>query len=377
MHLTPADIEDLKSRVDLVELIGSAGVELKRQGRYFVGRCPFHTPDRTPSLIVNPEAGLWNCPGACSARGDGRTGVMAKSGGDCLTFVMKWKGLSFPEAYAFLGGRAPTGRSASPREPAPSPSRFALGRAPRTRLLVAAVERWQKELSESRQAQEALEARGLVSRALWRAFKLGYSSGSLEDLCGTEASEARRHLLEMGLLAENASGSAKETMRGRIVVPLIAFNQLPVSVYGRSVNDDLVPHHRLLRGPRAGLINGNAARGHGELILVESPYDAFSLAEMGLANAVPLCGAALLPDHTELVRRFGVRSLVVGLDADERGRQAGPAVAAQLVALGAATRLVEWPEKDPNALLITGFRRCLEAVDAGEGVPGEPTGCAV
>ena len=37
MHISQADIEELKARVDLVELIGSAGVKLKRPGRPFVG----------------------------------------------------------------------------------------------------------------------------------------------------------------------------------------------------------------------------------------------------------------------------------------------------------------------------------------------------
>ncbi len=169
----------------------------------------------------------------------------------------------------------------------------------------------------------------------------------------------------MGILAENGNGSVKETMRGRIVIPFIAFNQLPVGVYGRSVKDELLPHHRLLRGPRVGLINPNAARGHQELILVESPYDAFSLSEMGLHNAVPLCGAVLLPDHLELVRRFAVKSVVVGLDADDTGKKAGPVVAAALSELGVLARVVEWPEKDPNALLVAhGPKKAREIVDA-------------
>ncbi len=185
MHITKADVDELKERADLLELARLAGVEMKKQGRCYVGLCPF-IPEKTPSFTVNPEARLFNCFGACATNGDGRTGVMAKSGGDALTFVMKWKGLSFPEAYAYLGGRTPTGQTGAgrAREPARptrwmassegAPASLELGRAPRTRLLVAALERWQKELSENRLAQEALEARGLLTRPLWRAYKLGY-----------------------------------------------------------------------------------------------------------------------------------------------------------------------------------------------------------
>ena len=61
---SPADIERVKSTVDLVALVQSSGVTLKRQGRNWLGRCPFHA-DKTPSLVITPSKGLWNCLGGC------------------------------------------------------------------------------------------------------------------------------------------------------------------------------------------------------------------------------------------------------------------------------------------------------------------------
>ena len=68
MLYTQTEIEAVKRGVDLVALIRSSGVELKRKGKDFIGRCPFHD-DKSPSLVVSPEKGLWNCLGACRNNG--------------------------------------------------------------------------------------------------------------------------------------------------------------------------------------------------------------------------------------------------------------------------------------------------------------------
>lgn len=64
--------------VDLIQGLGA--VELRRSGRTWTGQCPFHE-DRTPSLSVSPEKGLWYCH-ACAV------------GGDSIGFVARLRGLS-------------------------------------------------------------------------------------------------------------------------------------------------------------------------------------------------------------------------------------------------------------------------------------------
>jgi DNA primase len=49
-RLPDAFIDDLLARTDLVEVIG-ARVPLKRQGREYSARCPFHD-ERSPSFTV-------------------------------------------------------------------------------------------------------------------------------------------------------------------------------------------------------------------------------------------------------------------------------------------------------------------------------------
>ena len=85
------DVARVRAATDIVALIGEhAG--LKRQGRRFVGLCPFHE-EKTPSFSVNAEEGIYYCFG-CQASGD------------AITFVRATEHLDFVEAVRRLADRA-------------------------------------------------------------------------------------------------------------------------------------------------------------------------------------------------------------------------------------------------------------------------------
>ncbi len=82
----------------LVWLAEAAGVELRRTGEDFTGRCPFHEDD-SPSLVISPGKNLWHCLGACQA------------GGSVIDWVMRAEGVSFRHAVELLrAGPAAAGR---------------------------------------------------------------------------------------------------------------------------------------------------------------------------------------------------------------------------------------------------------------------------
>ena len=66
--IAKVEIEELKRNTDLAALISSRGVALKKNGKSYMGLCPFHD-DTNPSLSVNPSENLWQCFG-CGAAGD-------------------------------------------------------------------------------------------------------------------------------------------------------------------------------------------------------------------------------------------------------------------------------------------------------------------
>ncbi len=58
----------IKRDIDLKALVEAKGIHLKKNGKGWFGRCPFHD-DKTPSLSINPAKNLWQCFG-CGAAGD-------------------------------------------------------------------------------------------------------------------------------------------------------------------------------------------------------------------------------------------------------------------------------------------------------------------
>ena len=63
---TPALLEEIRARADIVELVGQ-WVKLKKAGENWKGLCPFHT-EKTPSFTVNPKKGIFHCFGCKAGR---------------------------------------------------------------------------------------------------------------------------------------------------------------------------------------------------------------------------------------------------------------------------------------------------------------------
>jgi len=114
-RIAEADIDRVKAGTDLVALVQSRGVELKKHGaKDWIGRCPFHNDQASPNFIVSPGKGLWHCM-ACG------------KAGNAIQFVQAHDGLSFRHAFELLsrGGKAAfaaqplTKQSTVPRLPCP------------------------------------------------------------------------------------------------------------------------------------------------------------------------------------------------------------------------------------------------------------------
>src|SRR5271157_285629 len=91
MAIPEEDVAQVRAATDIVALIGER-TALRRQGRRWVGLCPFH-PEKTPSFSVNAEEGFYYCFG-CQASGD------------AITFVRATEHLDFVDAVRLLADRA-------------------------------------------------------------------------------------------------------------------------------------------------------------------------------------------------------------------------------------------------------------------------------
>src|SRR3989337_4016092 len=84
-------VSQVREKTDIINLL-SEYLPLKKAGRNFKTKCPFHS-EKTPSFVISPERQIWHCFG-CG------------KGGDVFTFLMEYENMEFPEALRSLAKKA-------------------------------------------------------------------------------------------------------------------------------------------------------------------------------------------------------------------------------------------------------------------------------
>lgn len=325
---TREDLDELKARVDLVELFRGYGLEPKKKGRSWFCRCPFHD-DATASLSITPQEGLWNCFG-CQA------------GGDALEFLRLKENLDFPAALARLRERA--GQATLQAEPAGQK----VAEERRSELLGRVAELYRKRFQEVPQGRDYLASRGLCSPELWKAFGVGYCDGSLKETLPQDG-PLLESLKTLGVL----TADGKEHFRGCVVVPLSFPDQGVVGFYGRRIRSDARFRHLYLPGPHRGVLNWQGLRASTAITLTESVLDALSFWQAGARAVSCLFGSQKLPESLlDLMQRYGVNEVTWALDGDRAGLEAIGHLSPQLRQHNIRVFAVRLPDdQDPNQLL--------------------------
>jgi DNA primase len=342
------NFDEIKAQADLVKVVESYGVSLKKAGADFVGLCPFHD-DSKPSLHVTPAKQLWNCP-ACGA------------GGNVLQFVAKREGCTEKEAALKLLAQLP-GVTRGSELP---PERVLCDPLKHSELFAAVIEHYHEcLLGRGKRGLDYLKKRGLGSLDMLTHFKVGYVDGSLKKKLGAAQLKAAR---ECGLINERGN----EKFYQRVVVPVFDEHGKPCGLYGRDVTNESSVIHLYLAGPHRAVWNGEAARVYPDnLIITEAIFDALALWCAGQHNVIACYGAGgWTPHHESLIGSAGVRRVTFAFDADAKGEERAKAHAQALDAKGIACHLIEWPQgvHDANDYFVyeqqTGFRGTAESFAA-------------
>lgn len=310
-RIPDAFIDDLLARTDIVEVI-NARVPLKRQGKEYSARCPFHD-ERSPSFTVSPVKQFYHCFG-CGAHGT------------AISFLMNYDRLEFLDAVDELAKRAgiEVPRDTQQRnENSDSRELF--------NALEAAARFFQNQLVGSDKARGYLDRRSVDER-IRTQFGVGYAPdgySALKDALGTDA--RRMDLLERaGLFSKNDRNHVYDKFRDRVMFPIHDRRGRVIAFGGRVLDPEDTPKY--LNSPETTLFHkGRELYGlwqvrqtHSKierLIVVEGYMDVVALFQHGVTQAVATLGTATTPDHAELLFR-NAPDVFFCFDGDAAGRKA-------------------------------------------------------
>ena len=315
MRFDDSKIEEIKSRIDIVEL-ASEYLTLKKAGRNYSGLCPFHQ-EKTPSFTVNREKQMFYCFG-CG------------EGGNAITLLMKIANMTFPEAVKSLAEK--TGVILPLRSLNKDGSQKDSLREEITGLNLKAAQQFSRNLNSSagKVAREYLQSRGISDDAI-KHFRLGFAPDTWRSLTDyIEGIGSSLKLAEQaGLIVAGKEGSFYDRFRGRLIFPIEnIFGE--IVAFGGRVMEKGEPKY--LNSPESPVyIKGKNLYGLNKAkeeirkqkfaLIVEGYLDLISLWNAGICNVVATLGTALTREHLELLRRYTL-DVVALFDPDEAGKKA-------------------------------------------------------
>ena len=338
-------IQELLSRIDIVEVINKVS-PLKRTGKNFMCCCPFHK-EKTPSFSVSQQKQFFKCFG-CGASGN------------VIGFLMRYEGLSYPEAIRKLAESIGMTVPETPRD-----------RETRTRvrsltdMMKAASDYYSASLKTNSRTIEYLKQRGITGETAAR-FALGYSPDAwqpLKDVFGDQyASKDLEEDGGCGLVIHNGD-KRYDRFRGRLMFPIRNPRGQVIAFGARTLNGD--EHPKYLNSPETalyhksreiyGLYEASASiREKHRAIVCEGYMDVIQLSQAGFTEACAALGTAVTAEHVQKLLR-AVDTVYFSFDGDSAGQHA------LRRALEAALPVVEDdqeirfvvlpPEHDPDSLI--------------------------
>lgn len=311
--MTPA--EDIKTRLDVVDVIGDY-LPLKPAGSgSFKALCPFHS-ERTPSFHISRPRQSWHCFGC-------------DTGGDIFSFVMKMEGMEFPEALEHLAQKAGVtlpafdGAKTSLRKRLYEVNDLA-ARFFRSSLLL---------LPQAQTARDYVAKRGLDDLTA-DLFRIGYAPDGWTHL--TDALKTKGvtedELLQAGLVARREKGSGVyDRFRDRVMFAIADVYGNIVGFTGRILTEDKT-QAKYVNTPETLVYKKSAVlygldKAKGEIrrqdlvVITEGNMDVVSSHQFGITNVVAASGTALTNDQLSLIKRF-TNNLSIAFDQDAAGKAA-------------------------------------------------------
>lgn len=349
MAIPESFLDELNTRVDIVDLVSSY-VQLHKKGGRYWGCCPFHS-EKTPSFSVSPDKQMYYCFGC-------------HKGGGITQFIMEEEGVGFVDAVAILAKRAGL--------PMPDTNESRGSRERRERLFALNKEAarffYRSLNSEQGAAGRAYFARRGLSRKTVTSFGLGYAPESWDALMQEmlQKGYTKQELQDVGLVSVNDKGRIYDRFRGRVMFPIIDVRGNVIGFGGRVLGD---AKPKYLNSPDTVIYNKsrnlfalNIAKKSkaGRLILTEGYMDTIALHQAGFDYAVASLGTALTEEHARLIAKY-TKEVILSYDGDEAGVKAAQRGIGILTKVGLSVKVLNIKgAKDPDEFIQKHGARAFE-----------------
>jgi DNA primase len=342
-------VERVREASDIVDII-SAYLPLKRKGRSYWARCPFHQ-EKTASFSVSPDKQIFHCFGC-------------HKGGNVFSFIIEYEKLPFPDALRMLAAKAniTLPEKTEQRETREFDQIYFAHEV--------AMKFFAEHLRESRKSLEYLKSRRLTDATIEK-FKIGYAPDSWEAFIAyaKQKSLSESDLEKAGLVIKKESGGYYDRFRDRLTFTIFNTAQKPIAFGARTF--DPKEQAKYINSPETPLYHkasilyglshsrGDIRRAE-EAIVVEGYFDFLSLYQEGITNVVASSGTAFTPEQARLLGR-SASSVVLMFDADSAGQQAAIRSVDYLFEAGLDVRVVKLPTgEDPDSLARKGGKAAIE-----------------
>ncbi|ANI90735.1 DNA primase [Arachidicoccus ginsenosidimutans] len=344
--ITPQTIEQITSRIDVVDVVGEF-VKLKRRGANYLGLCPFHG-EKTPSFTVSPTKEIFKCFGC------------GKSG-SAITFLMEHEKYSYVEALRWLANRY--GIEVEETEMSDEAKQHAQTADSLYIINGFAQKFFAQQLFETEEGRNIaltyLYERGFNDATLEK-FGVGYSP-DVRDAFSKAALQNQYNpelLLRTGLV-RSYHDELQDNYRGRIIFP-IHNNSGKVIGFGARVIGKKDNAPKYINTPeneiyvKSRILYGSYFARHSidkndECLLVEGYTDVVSLVQAGIENVVASGGTSLTTDQLRLIKKY-TNNLTIIYDGDSAGVKAALRGLDMALEEGLNVRLVLIPDnEDPDS----------------------------
>ena len=261
------------------EIVKSIGINYYNEsGDQIAFYCPFHNNKHTPSCSINESSGAWIC--------------FNPSCGQSGSLIDLIKGVMQVNDYQAI-------RMISAKEK-------------------AVVDNFDNILTDM-----------LLDKPEFNEFPQSTLDTLYSDIINNE--KAKSYLMSRGISDESINYfkigySEKQDM---VTIPVHSPDGIPVGIVGRSISEKRFKNSNNLPKNKTLFNIHRAKRIGGNVIIVESTFDAIRIHQAGFPNVVATLGGHISHDNISLLNRY-FNKIIIMTDSDLAGRELGFAISSKL-----------------------------------------------